>query len=65
MRLVASVISGKINARVVKLVIHARLKILWPYGRVGSTPTPGTATLLRSELLIRNISVIFFGLVNF
>lgn len=30
------------NARVMKLVVHAGLKILWPDGRVGSNPTSGT-----------------------
>jgi hypothetical protein len=31
------------RARVAELAIRGGLKILWPRGRVGSTPTPGTA----------------------
>jgi hypothetical protein len=32
----------KHKAEVVKLAIHVALKMLWPQGRVGSTPTFGT-----------------------
>lgn len=39
------------NARVVKLVIHERLKISCSQERVGSTPTPGTITYDKITLL--------------
>ncbi len=37
------------SAEVVKLAIHAALKMLWPQGRVGSTPTFGTKILYASS----------------